>query len=357
MAKSITRADIKDLLREELFQAINPLGVESFRVEQILEWIYKKGILDFDGMSNLSLKLRKGLNEKFYISNLEPVKQLTSKDGTKKFLFALEDSQRIESVFIPSKKTNTVCVSSQVGCKFSCKFCASGKAGFIRDLRPAEMVNQVLSLRGRFSSRYVKPHREPSPITNIVFMGMGEPFDNYENVVKAVRILNAPYGLGIGQRKITISTCGLIPEIKRFAEEKLQVELSISLHSANDKVRSSLMAINNKYPLKDLIEACKEYIKKRNRQVTFEYVLIKDKNSSEKDADALARLIKGMLVKVNLISFNPVEGLDYFAPEKYSVKKFKDILDRNGIISTIRCPRGTDIDAACGQLRLRNEKK
>jgi len=188
-----------------------------------------------------------------------------------------------------------------------------------------------------------------------VFMGMGEPLDNYENVLKAVRILNAPYGLGIGQRKITISTCGLIPQIKELAEEGLQIELSISLHSPNDKMRSRIMPINKKYPLHDLIEACKEYIGKTNRQITFEYVLVKGLNDSKKDAGDLARLIKGMLAKVNLIPFNKLDGLNYIPPQLHTVKEFKAILDKKGIVSTVRVSRGADINAACGQLRLIHE--
>lgn len=342
MASPREKIDIKDLLKEELASQLAALGLESFRASQILNWIYKRYVHDFEKMTNLSSETKGALKEKFYVSNLEIEKELASKDGTKKFLFRLEDGEKIESVFIPSKKTNTICVSSQVGCKFSCKFCASGKDRFIRNLRPSEMVNQILFLRGS--------------ISNVVFMGMGEPLDNYDNVLKAIRILNAPYGLGIGQRKITISTCGIIPAIKRLTEEGLQIELSISLHSPNDNIRSNLMGINNKYPIKDLVEACKDYTKKTNRQITFEYVPIKGVNDSKENAENLARLIKGMLAKVNLIAFNPVEGLDYLPPEAKIVKNFKGILDKKGIVSTIRASRGTDIDAACGQLRLRSKR-
>jgi 23S rRNA (adenine2503-C2)-methyltransferase len=275
------------------------------------------------------------------------LKERVSKDGTRKFLFGLEDAETIESVFIPSKNTNTVCVSSQVGCKFACRFCASGRAGFVRNLRPAEMVNQVLeiasSVRGQFSKRELSP--------NVVFMGMGEPLDNYDNVLKAIRILNAPYGLGIGQRKITISTCGIIPGIKRLMGEDLQIELSVSLHSPDDKTRSAIMAVNKRYPIKALMAALKGYIAKTNRQVTLEYVLIKGMNDSKEAAEALANLIKGGLFKVNLIRFNLVEGMDYDAPDEKAVRSFKKILDENKIVSTIRVSRGQDIEAACGQIR------
>jgi len=343
MTQPARKIDIKDLLKEELAEGIISLGAERFRATQVLDWVYRRCADDFSGMNNLPAELRKTLDEKFYISNLEVARKLESKDGVKKFLFQLKDSEKIESVFIPSKSTSTVCLSSQVGCKFACKFCASGKTGFVRNLRPAEIINQALFFRKN------KYH-----VTNVVLMGMGEPLDNYDNVLKAVRLLNAPYGLGVGQRKITISTCGLIPEIKKLAKEKLQIELSVSLHSPNDKTRSTLMGVNKKYPLKDLMEACGGYAKQTNRQITFEYVLIKALNDSKKDAQDLAGLIKGMLAKVNLIAFNPVEGLNYASPGSDSIRVFKGILDRKGIVSTVRNPRGADIEAACGQLRLRH---
>jgi 23S rRNA (adenine2503-C2)-methyltransferase len=359
MAGQIAKVDLKDLLKEELVNKLNALGVEKFRAEQVLNWIYKKNVCDLDAMTNLAPELKGSLKERFYISCLKLARELTSKDGTRKFLFELEDGERIESVFIPSKNTSTVCASSQVGCKFACAFCASGKGGFVRNLRPAEIINQVL---------YIKtPHPAPSPqrgegwgegVTNVVFMGMGEPLDNYEAVLKAVRILNAPYGLGIGQRKITISTCGLVPQIKRLSKEGLQIELSVSLHSANDKMRSGIMGVNNRYPLKELIAALKGYIKETGRQVTFEYVVINGINDSARAAQELAGLIKDMLAptkaglaKVNLIQFNPVDGLDYSVPSPQAVKEFKNTLDKRGVISVIRATRGDDISAACGQLR------
>ena len=340
--------DIKDLLKEELIKELGGLNIEKFRAEQVFNWIYKKFIYDFDKMSNLSAEARSALKRRFYISDLKSIKELISEDGTMKFLFGLQDGETIESVFIPSKNTSTACVSSQVGCKFACGFCASGKNGFVRDLTPAEMVNQVLHIkRGQFSKRELSP--------NVVFMGMGEPFDNYDNVLKAVRILNAPYGLNIGQRKITISTCGIIAGIKKLAKEDLQVELSVSLHAANDETRSRLMGVNRRYPMKELMAACREYIKETNRQVTFEYVLIKGVNDSIKDAEALAKLLRGMIAKVNLIPFNPVVLNGDTSQWEVSPfrKGFKDILDKKGVMSIIRTTRGSDIAAACGQLRMR----
>lgn len=345
MTRLPEQTDIKDLLKEEFEGLISRLPAEPFRAGQILEWVYKKGQGDFDRMSNLSGGLRTALKKWFYISGLELAKRSDSNDGTIKYLFDLEDGQRIESVLIPSARTTTVCVSSQVGCKHACGFCASGKKGFSRDLRPAEMVNQPLYIR------------KTTPFTNIVFMGMGEPLDNYANVLKAARIMNAGYGLGIGQRKITISSCGLIPQIEMLSREGLQIELSISLHSADDAVRSRLMPVNRRYPVKALVKACRDYAKRTNRQVTFEYLLIRGINDSDRDARALALLLKGMLAKVNLISFNPVEGFDYMAPDPGRAKAFKEVLDKNAVIATLRRSRGADIEAACGQLRLKYDKE
>ncbi|MBI4336154.1 MAG: 23S rRNA (adenine(2503)-C(2))-methyltransferase RlmN [Candidatus Omnitrophica bacterium] len=331
-----------------MIEGIGGLGIEKFRAGQILEWVYKKHARGFDEMTNLPAALKGLLKEKFFISCLKPSKELISKDGTKKFLFELEDGERIESVFIPSRNTKTVCVSSQVGCKFACGFCASGMAGFRRNLRPAEMVNQVL---------YAGAGLKPAPakqrvVTNIVFMGMGEPLDNYDNVLKAIRIINAPYGLNIGQRKITISTSGVAPAIRRLIDEGLRIELSVSLHAPTDNLRSRLMGINKRYPIKELMEAAGEYIGKTSRQVTFEYIMIKGVNDTDRAASELAGLLKGMLAKVNLIPYNPVKGLGYAASLPETMERFKGILEKNKIVSVIRARRGEDIAAACGQLRL-----
>jgi 23S rRNA (adenine2503-C2)-methyltransferase len=344
MAGPIPKIDIKDLSREELAKEVSLLRIEHFRTEQILDWVYKKYVCDFDKMPNLSVKQTGLLKEKFYISGLRPVRRQVSNDETVKLLFELEDGQEIESVFIPSKNTNTVCISTQVGCRFACTFCASGRGGFTRNLRPSEIINQALYFR-----------KEGFDVTNVVFMGMGEPFDNYGNVLKAIKILNAPYGLGIGQRKITVSTAGVIPGIKRFTEENLQVELSISLHGPGDKIRSKLMPINKRYPVEELISACREYVKKTNRQITFEYIIIKDVNDSRYDAVELAGLIKGLISKVNLIPYNVIQDSAYAPPEPKTIKAFKGIMDKRGVVSVIRVTRGADISAACGQLKLMHE--
>jgi len=345
MASREDRIDIKDLLKDDLAAKLRSLSVKGFRAQQILEWVYRRQATSFDAMTNLAPGEREALKKELCVSRIGAVEEFGSKDGTRKLLFGLGDGERIESVYIPSPATNTVCVSSQVGCRFACAFCASGKGGLVRNLSPAEIVDQVMQVRASL------------PVTNVVVMGMGEPFDNYDNVLKAIRIMNAPYGLGIGQRKITVSTCGLIPGIKRFQGEGLQVELSVSLHGARDDVRSRLMPVNKKYPLGELIAACRDYCRKTDRQVTFEYVLMKGVNDSKKDARDVARLVRGMIAKVNLIACNAVECVSYAPPAPVRVREFRDALRREGIPVTLRLSRGGDIAAACGQLRLQHETK
>ncbi len=299
-------------------------------------------------MSDLPAGLRKRLKEKFCLSSLTLVKKLESLDGTEKFLFTLRDKNLIEAVSIPAEGRITGCISTQAGCKFACSFCASALLGFKRNLTSAEMVEQVLYLRDNS-----KGHK----LSHVVFMGTGEPLDNYENVIRAVRIINAPEGLHIGARRITISSCGIIPAIKRLAEEDLQIELSISLHAADDRTRSQLMPINKKYPVRELINACKEYIKKTNRQVTFEYILIKGINSDLQSARILSKILEGLNCKVNLIPANSIKELNIEPPGKLEILLFRNSLIKSGMNVTLRKPRGQDIEAACGQLRLRYEKK
>lgn len=338
--------DIKELGLKELQAALAGLGGQRFHSGQILSWIYKKGVLDFNAMSDLPLALRRRLKEEFYILNLRSIEKLKSADGTEKLLFGLRDKNFVEAVVIPAERRITGCVSTQVGCRFSCRFCASGMEGFKRNLTASEMTEEVLYLKGNSGGR----------LTHIVFMGTGEPMDNYDNVLKAIRIINSPDTFNIGARRITISTSGIIPGIKRLSGEGLQVELSVSLHAADEKSRSAIMPVNKIYPLKDLINACREYIGKTNRQVTFEYILIKDKNSTLQDAQKLGRILKGMDCKVNLIPCNVIEEIKMRPPEKAQVLSFRDHLLESGVNVTLRKPRGPDIEAACGQLRLRYEK-
>lgn len=343
------KEDIKDLSLEELKARLKSLKEPPYRAEQIFEWIYKKGVRSFGQMTDLPAKLRDYLSDKFYITGSEIIKtQISKLDGTRKYLFKLSDGEMVEGVLIPAKDPaggtgrQTICLSSQVGCAFGCKFCASGLLGIKRDLRCGEILDQALGIQNNIKQR----------ITNAVMMGTGEPLANYDNVMKAIAALNSPYGFGIGARKITVSTAGYIPGIKRYMEEKAQFELSISLHAATDEVRSMLMPINRKYPLAELMNVCREYTKEKGRIITFEYILIKNLNSSLKDAKNLVRLLKGLNCKVNLIPFNRVSDLSYSPPSYRELGDFQKLLEDGGINSTIRAQRGADIDAACGQLRL-----
>ena len=337
----IQKKDIKNFTLNELQEEVKNLGVEKYRATQLFDLVYKKGIEDFRKMLSLPASFRDLLKENYYISKIELVKLAKSKDQTEKYLFKLEDENLIESVLIFSDERVTECISSQIGCKFNCLFCESGKKGFTRNLTVSEILNQVL---------FVKKKMKSNP-NNIVFMGIGEPLDNYDNVVKAICILNSKDAFNIGARKITISTCGVIPAIKRLQELDWQIELSVSLHAPENKLRSYLMPVNNLYPLPDLIEVCKNYADKTDRQITFEYLLIKGVNDSLNYADKLAKLIGGFNSKVNLITFNPAPDSLLQAPTASQVKYFKNKLIAKGIPTTIRKSKGDDISAACGQLK------
>jgi 23S rRNA (adenine2503-C2)-methyltransferase len=340
--------DIKEISLSELEGILKTMVDQPFHARQIIAWIYKKGVFDFEAMSDLPLDLRERLKENFYISNLKLTKSIKSCDGTEKLLFQLKDGNFIEAVIIPTQRRITGCISTQVGCKFACRFCASGALGFKRNLSTSEIIEQVL---------YLKSSRNDKKLTHIVFMGIGEPLDNYDNLIKAVRIINSPYTFNIGARRITISTSGVIPALKKLPAEDLQIELSVSLHAADDEIRSRLMPINKIYPLKDLIIACREYAATTNRQITFEYILIKDINSSLQNAIKLGKLLAELECKVNLIPCNPIKELGMQPPEKREILLFKDRLIGSGINVTLRRPRGEDIEAACGQLRLSHEKR
>ncbi len=342
--------DIKELSLKELEDKLLSWGSPKYHAKQILNWIYQKGAYEFSSMSNLPASLRNTLEKEFYILGLELADLQKSSDGTTKSLFELSDGNLIEAVSIPAAKRVTGCISSQAGCKFACEFCASGLKGFKRDLTSGEILDEVL---------YLKNNQQGGQLTHIVFMGTGEPLDNYENVLKAVRIVNSPDAFNIGARRITISTCGVIPGIKRLQEEDLQIELSISLHTADDKLRSRIMPVNQRYPLADLIKCCDEYINRTNRQITFEYILVKDLNSDPASAQKLVMLLKSLrLAKVNLIPANPVvkSSRRIIPPSEQEVLSFKDYLFKAGLNVTLRRERGQDIDAACGQLRLKYEK-
>ncbi|MGD9015160.1 MAG: 23S rRNA (adenine(2503)-C(2))-methyltransferase RlmN [Candidatus Omnitrophota bacterium] len=337
---------ILDLTLKDLESYLKDNGFPVFAAGQIFSWIYQKGVYDFTQMTDLSKDLRNLLKHNFYTLNLNLLKINISSDRTEKFLFGLYDRQGIESVLIPTPRRLTVCISTQAGCKFACRFCASGAQGWQRDLTSAEIIQQVIFLKDKAKQR----------INNLVFMGIGEPLDNYDNVLKAIRILNSSSGLNIGIRRMTISTCGLIPGIKRLAEEKLQIELSISLHAGDNQTRSYLMPINKKYPLEKLISYCRNYFKKTKRQITFEYILLKGINTDLNQARKLIKLLSGLEAKVNLIPVSRFKD-EFSCPLKLEMLLFKDLLLKAGIPTTIRQPRGADIQAACGQLRLNNSFK
>ncbi len=335
--------DILNLTQEELKKKFLAAGIEPYRADQVQQWVFGKGVYDFDKMPNLSVELRNKLKEKFRIGiPSEVTRSMSPGDKSVKLLLKLNEKDFVEAVCMPRKDRCTVCISSQVGCKFHCAFCASGQDGFFRNLKMGEILAQVLLARD------LAPGKK---ITNLVFMGIGEPFDNYPELLKTIRVLNSKNALNIGARKITISTCGVIPKIEALADEGLQVELSVSLHGPNDGVRGLIMPVNKAYPVKPLIDACKKYAKKTHRAITFEYIMIKGVNSSPAEANQLARLLKGMLCKVNLIPYNPIEEFPHVAPSYDELVKFQQILQNQGVRTTVRFSKGLDIQAACGQLR------
>jgi 23S rRNA (adenine2503-C2)-methyltransferase len=379
--------DIKSLTREELETQFAAWKQPKYRMAQLLEWLYVHRVTSWEAMTNLPKPLREKLKENFSFQTLEllrkqgaPVLRSNTAEGgrdtTQKFLWRLHDHSLIESVLIPANPAlygeasdrHTLCVSTQVGCAYGCKFCASGLDGWKRNLTPDEIVEQVLAVErwhqqlSRVESRESSAGSRPSSldhrlVDNIVVMGMGEPLANYDHLLKALRILNAPWGGGIGARKITISTSGLAPQIRRLANEPLQFRLAISLHGATDEVRNKIMPVNRKYPLKELVAACEEYQGQKGRMLTFEYILIAGLNDSVGQVKPLAALARRLFAKVNLIPYNQVEGLPWERPSEEVQEKFLAALERQKVIATLRREKGHDIDAACGQLRLKTEKE
>lgn len=303
--------NIKDYNIKELKKELENLGEKPYRAEQIYKWLYKENVQTFDEMTDLSLALREKLKEEYTLSNFEILEKQVSKDGTVKYLFDLLDGNAIETVLMEYKHGRTICVSSQVGCKMGCKFCASTGIAFIRNLTSGEIVQQILSVEKDMNIK----------ISNIVFMGIGEPLDNFDNVMKAIEIINSPKGLEIGARHISISTCGIVPRIYELADRDMQSTLSISLHQATDEKRSSLMPINNKYNIEELMKACKYYIEKTNKRISFEYALAKEENDNKETADELIKLLKGMLCHVNLIPINKIENRQIHKEYKWKYNK------------------------------------
>ena len=342
--------NIYDYSLPKLEELVVSLGEKKFRAEQLFKWVYKRGVKDFDLMSDISKSFRETLKTSFCLIKPTIYQKQVSSDGTVKLLLELEDGDKVETVLMRYNYGNVACVSSEVGCNMGCAFCASGLLKKKRELKVSEILGQVLVLNDLLSSE-----GKGERITHVVVMGTGEPFDNYDNVMDFIRILNHPHGLEIGARHITVSTCGIVPKIYDYAREGLQINLAISLHAPNDEIRHKIMPISRVYPLNDLMEAVKYYEKTAGRRVTFEYILLKGINDSKKDAEDLAKLIKGTLAYVNLIPYNEVNEMKYRRSESSSVKEFMDTLMKKGVNATIRKEFGSDIDAACGQLRAKDE--
>jgi len=331
--------NIKNYTLDDLKEEFQNIGEKPYRAAQVYEWIYQKKVNTFDDMTNISIDLREKLKSNFNFGTFDIIKKLESKDGTKKYLFDINDGKGslIESVLMQYHHGYTVCVSSEIGCPMGCKFCASTGIKFERGLTPGEIVEQIMAIE----------RDENITVSNIVFMGIGEPFDNYDNVMKSIKILNDPKSLNIGARHISISTSGIVPKIYQMADEQMQCTLSISLHSANNKKRSEMMPVNNSYPIEELIKACKYYIQKTNKRISFEYALAKDNNDNLDDAKELVNLLSGMLVHINLIPINKIDDGKYIKSTNDNIIKFRDYLNSKGITATIRRELGSDIQAAC----------
>ncbi len=334
--------DIKSLNYDELCTTLKEMNEKSFRAGQIYSWLHQKLVTDFEEMSNLSKELRDKLKANFKITCLNPVSILTSEiDGTQKYLFELSDGNIIESVLMKYKYGNSVCISTQVGCRMGCKFCASTLDGLARNLEPSEMLDEIYRIQSITGER----------VANIVLMGSGEPMDNYDNVIKFIRLISDEKGLNISQRNITLSSCGLCPNIRRLADEGLQITLALSLHASDDETRRELMPIANKYSISEVIEACKYFYDKTGRRLTFEYSLVAGVNDTKSESLKLAKLVKGINCHINLIPVNPIKERDFKQSQKIDIENFKINLEKNGINVTIRREMGRDIQGACGQLR------
>ena len=342
------KPDIRGLTLPEISRIVAEMNEPAYRAGQIVSWVYDKAAGSFEEMTNLSRSFRAELSDRASLNPLTLVNQSKSRHGpTMKYLFELGDGQKVETVLIGGSRRNTLCISTQVGCAIGCRFCASGLEGLVRNMTAAEIVDQVVQVR-----KQVRLASQSRPINNIVVMGMGEPLANYRQVLKAVRIINAEWGLDIGARRITLSTSGLVPKIYQLAEEKIQFELSVSLHAADDRTRTMIVPVNKRFPLKHLMKACRHYTEVTDRIITYEYVLLKGVNDRFQDAENLVRLLKKDKCKLNLIPYNPVQGLPYETPDQHRQEAFMQALRAGGLQLTIRRERGRDIHAACGQLRL-----
>ena len=336
------KTDIKSMNLETLTKFLTDMGEKKFRAKQIYEWLHLRQVESFEGMTNLSKTLREQLDKKCRIVSLKKEQvQISKIDGTRKYLFLLEDGNVIESVLMKYKHGNSVCISSQVGCRMGCRFCASTLDGLERGLTPSEMLDQIYQIGKDIGER----------ISNVVVMGTGEPLDNYDNLLKFIELLTDENGLHISQRNLTVSTCGIVPRIRELADQKLSITLALSLHASSQKKRLELMPVANKYEIHEVIDACRYYFEKTGRRVTFEYSLVGGVNDSDRDAKELTDLIHDMNCHVNLIPVNPIKERDYVQSNAEVIEAFKEKLERNGITVTVRRELGRDIDGACGQLR------
>ena len=343
MSNALQKVDLKNLSQSELEEFIASFGKERYRSIQILRWLYQKGVHAIDQMTNLSKRFRDELSQVSFVSNLHFLKVEQDRDGTKKFLFQLEDGNRIESVLIPDKKRLTLCVSTQSGCALGCRFCLTGRNGFKRNLSVSEILNQILSVREMLV--------DEKSITNVVLMGMGEPLANYENTLKAIGLMANPDAFKFSSRRVTLSTVGLLPELERLAQEKIQFRLAISLNASDEDSRSHLMPINRHYPLRKVLEACRNFPLRPRARITFEYVLVEGVNDSPQDARRLLRLLKGIPSKVNLIPLNEAPGIPFKKPSEEKILQFQEILMEGGLTAIVRKSKGAEISAACGQLQ------
>ena len=346
MQEQDNRIDIKSMSFPELKEYIGSLGEKAFRAKQLYEWMHRKLAVDFEEMTNLSKDFRQSLAEKCTMRGAKIIQeQISAEDGTRKYLMELSDGNTVESVLMKYHHGNSVCVSSQVGCRMGCRFCASTVGGLIRSLKTSEILDQIYEIQRHTGER----------VSNVIIMGIGEPLDNYDNVIRFIRMLSDEQGLHISQRNITLSTCGLVPRIYDLMRESLTITLAISLHAPNDEIRREMMPIANKYSISEIIQACREYIQETGRRVTFEYTLVEGKNDSGDNALELCRLLRRMNCHVNLIPLNSVEGRMGHCPQAKNIQEFKNILEKYGINGTMRRRMGSDIDAACGQLRNKNK--
>lgn len=337
--------DIKSMTLSEVESVVSNLNLPRFRAKQIFDWLQIYGVMSYDEMTNLPKSLRETLSEQYPIKSVEiELKQVSKLDETVKYLFRLSDGNFIESVLMKYKYGYTLCVSSQVGCKMGCVFCASTKSGCVRNLMPSEIIGQIHAAQRDMNIR----------VSHVVMMGMGEPLDNYDNTIRFLKLVSDEKGLNLSMRNISLSTCGIVPKIYDLIDEKFQITLSISLHAPDDKMRSNVMPVNNKYPIKELIRACKDYTKATSRRISFEYAMIKDVNDSDECAIKLAGLLKGMLCHVNLIPANEINESEHKRSTNERLQKFMSILNSKGINTTIRRSLGSDIDASCGQLRSKH---